>query len=220
MFNRIVKYRNGSFIIFIPLILSLVSTITAIFLYISEDETFSFFTHWLPTYGKTVPLPAAHVFNTGIIIISPMMLMAHWVIYRFLRKTGARQGIIKAAFVAGCVSSLGEFLLGVIHADVNFTGHLIAALFFFIPALLFGLLYAVAELKLSKLPGRLGLSGLLLAGCFFVFTFLLIITQINTELDPNLPALWEWISYFSLLLWSGLHGLYLHGLNMTSVQSE
>lgn len=206
--DRIFIRINGSYLIFSAVIISVVSAAVSIGLYIPRDPSFSLFTHWLPTYGDTVPELPAHIFNTGVIIMSPLLIFAHLFIARFLHKRGAHRGLIFAALVSGIISSTGEIFVGLIPANVNFTGHLIAALFFFTGGILFGLFYGITEIKMPKIPNYLAVTGFIMSFFFLTFTVLLVMTQIDKSLNPDLPAIWEWLSYLSISLWGMAHGFY------------
>lgn len=206
--ERFFRVVNGSYIILAAVAVSVLSAGVAIVLYIPRDPSFSLFTHWLPTYGTTVPALPAHVFNTGIIILSPLLVLAHLFIARHLSRRGASPIMLRCAMIFGILSAVGVLFVGLIRADRNFTGHLIAALFFFVGGIINGALYGIVELRMREIPRHLGILGIIMAVCFTVFTVLLIAVQIDRTLNPNLPALWEWLSFFSISAWGLAHGIH------------
>lgn len=206
--ERLFQGSNGSYIVLASVVVGVLATVVSIILYIPRDPSFSLFTHWLPTYGKTVPELPALVFNTGIIILSPLLVITHLFIARHLQRLGAPPRMLRCAMIFGMVSAVSVLLVGLIRADHNFTGHLIAALGFFIGGIVNGALYGIIELRMPAIPRHLGIMGLVMAVFFSVFTVLLIVVQIDHTLNPNLPAVWEWLSFFSIAGWGLVHGIH------------
>ncbi len=199
---------NGGILSVLFALTSFFSTIISILLYKRKDHTFSFFTHWLPTYGDTVPKTVAHIFNTNVIVLSPLMALFILYLSSFLGKMGAGMYLISIVMIIGCTASIGQFFVGIIPANYSYKMHAFAALFFFGGTALYGILISIIELMIG-LPIFIPLFGFFMALSFFTFLVLLIIINIDTKKSQSLPAIWEWLSYFSLIIWVLLHGIFL-----------
>ncbi len=200
---------NGGFLAILFSIISLVSTIVSISLFKKKDATFSFFTHWLPTYGDTVPKTVAHIFNTNVIILSPIMAMFILYLSLFLEHMGASTFLIFVAFFIGSIASLGQFFVGIIPANYSFKMHMIAALFFFGGTAIYGTVFSIIELTVPGFPVSIAIIGFMMTLFFSVFFILLILINVDTTRNQNLPAIWEWLSYFSIIIWVTSHGFFI-----------
>ncbi|MCP4763623.1 MAG: hypothetical protein GY870_17770 [archaeon] len=213
-------YENfdGGFLAIVFSIISIISTIISIIILKKKDNTFSFFTHWLPTYGDTVPKAAAHVFNTSVIVLSPLCALFLLYLSLFLLDYNANQLLISIGLVIGIVASIGQLFVGLIPANKSYKFHALAALFFFGGTALYGIFFGIAELIITSnssydFPIFLGLTGFVMAILFSRFIYLLIKINIDPELNQDLPAIWEWLSYLSIILWVIEHGIYIIIIN-------
>ncbi len=200
---------NGGLLAILFSIVSLVSTMISIYLFKKRDATFSFFTHWLPTYGDTVPKTVAHIFNTNVIILSPIMAMFILYLSLFLESMGANTVLVFIAFSLGLIASLGQLFVGIIPANYSFKMHMVAALFFFGGTALYGIVFSIIELTVTGFPTCIAIIGFTMTLFFAAFFALLILVNIDTNRNQNLPAIWEWLSYFSIIIWVTAHGLYI-----------
>ncbi len=210
MFNMVTFFEhfNGGLLSEIFAVISFFSTIISILLYKRKDRTFSFFTHWLPTYGDTVPKTVAHIFNTNVIVLSPLMALFILYLSSFLGKMGAGMFLISIVAIIGCIASTGQFFVGIIPANYSYKVHAFAALFFFGGTALYGILISIIELMIG-FPIYIPLFGFFMALSFFIFLVLLIVINVDATKNQSLPAIWEWLSYFSLIIWVFLHGIFL-----------
>ncbi|MCP4763231.1 MAG: hypothetical protein GY870_15770 [archaeon] len=108
----------------------------------------------------------------------------------------------------GLMSSIGELILGLVPNNVNSDIHTIAALFFFIGAACYGISYGTTELKSDAFPRYLGISGFIMSAPFLIFSGSLVIITLIPVITYN-PAIWEWLSYFSIIGWALVQGIFM-----------
>ena len=200
---------NGSYLILVTAVISLTFTLISVILFVTINPAFSFFINWLPTPGDTTPVVVSTVFNTGVLVMCPLMILIHLYIFMYLKEKGCKEKLVKLSLFFGLMSSIGELILGLIPNNVSSDIHTVAALFFFIGAACYGISYGTTELKSKTLPRYLGYSGFIMSTPFLIFSGSLFIITIFPSLTYN-PAIWEWLSYFSIIGWAIIHGNFMY----------
>ena len=126
----------------------------------------------------------------------------------YLNEKGCNERLTKLSLFFGLMSSIGELILGLVPNNVSSDIHTIAALFFFIGAACYGISYGATELKSNIFPRYLGYSGFIMSAPFLIFSGSLFIITIFPSLTYN-PAIWEWLSYFSIIGWAIIHAIFM-----------
>jgi len=85
---------NGSYLILITSMISLTFTLISVILFVAINPAFSLFINWLPTPGDTTPVIVSTVFNTGVLIMCPLMILIHLYIFMYLKERGCKEKLI------------------------------------------------------------------------------------------------------------------------------
>ncbi|TFF96019.1 MAG: hypothetical protein EU547_06865 [Promethearchaeota archaeon] len=212
LINAFYERVKGSYFGFIAVLISLTTIFLSIILYIQVDPTFSFFTEFISFLGIG-PNNSDIVFNIGIIIAAPFMLIFYVYLGLFLiSKAEEQKRILNIALIAAVFNLIGYIILAVFNNDLNLALHLIGAYIAFGAYFALACIFSYVEMKISNFNRTIAISGfipcILLIG-HIVLLFLLYYTNIF----PALPIFIEWMMFFIMMGWILLQAIYIHLLD-------
>lgn len=205
---------KGSFFGLIGVLISLISILTSIFLYIQADPTFSFFTDFISFLGVG-PNNSDLVFNVGVIISAPFMLVFYSYLAAFLmNRIKDQKGILIIAIIAAGFNCIGNILLAVYTNSSNLAMHLIGAYIAFGAYFALACIFSFVEMKTPEFNRLIAISGfipciLLIGHIILLFLFY------YTGILPALPIFIEWVMFFIMMGWIGIQCLYVFLLDKT-----
>lgn len=203
---------KGSYFGLGGVLISLITIITSIFLYIQADPTFSFFTDFISFLGIG-PNNSDIVFNVGVIVSAPFMLVFYSYLAAFLiNRVEDHKEILIIAIIAAVFNCIGNILLAVYTNNSNLAMHLIGAYIAFGAYFALACIFSFVEMKMAEFNRLVAISGfipcLLLIG-HVVLLFILYYTGIF----PALPIFIEWVMFFIMMGWIGIQCLYVFSLD-------
>ena len=119
----------------------------------------------------------------------------------FLIKRDVPRYLVNLSFIAGFLSSIGIFMIGVFPGDGSQDLHNFVAGFFFLGGLTYCILYGISEWKAKGISKLQALSGFVVASSFLVFLFFTTINYYNPELALEISHFSEWILVALLMFW-------------------
>lgn len=201
--------RNDQIAISKPAALKLVGIITgtwailvvlaATLAYLPEHPDFSLFTTYLSDIGDTAGWPQI-LFNSGILIAAPMRYLIIVLLVLRLNHLGAGRAFAVSALIIGLVVSAGTVLMTAVHFSVSLAVHKLGIPLYFLGVVVLQTLIGLREWSLKDIPKILpGLSFLMVA-VYFVFATLVILYE-QGVVGRNTPVIWEWLAFFSSVVW-------------------
>jgi len=196
-----------------PLILSAIlipvlSILISIVLYIINDASFSFVTHYLSDLGAG-PNGVGLVFSIGMMLTSAVTIFFFLHLSTYLINKKGNKYFILIAFVSGVISSIGTFFVGVFPINIYFDLHNFSASFFFLGGVVYCLFFAISELTTPGISKYQALSGFVVCFFFCVFIFYSTINYIDPELCSIESYISEWILFSVLISWIIEHEIYI-----------
>jgi len=193
-------------------LISACCVITAIGFIGYANEGYSFLNHFISELGMHTESPLSWVFNMGLIIGAPAILL-------FLAgtRTIIPTRLATLGTITGIGTGIGGFFVGIFPADVNIVGHSISAMtFFFGGAVTVSIIsIAIARQKEIRMGKWLSILGFCVAACFVLFLVdvfgvrsgLSNVSNMSDALKNNRPApFWsipflEWLPLIGMLAW-------------------
>jgi len=205
-FNGFYNKISGSYIAYIGFIFSIIFISIAVLLY--GDPSFSIFTHYLSDLGA-VARNSSLIFNMGMIISAPIRVLFGFYLLKFLKSKGANEKTIRFTSYTIITGAIGSILLAVFPYDILLIMHMLGAFTYFFSVVIVQLSISKMEFKIGTIPKVLPIIGLIVVlnyGLFLGFE----ISEIMSDVLRLLACFFEWMSYFSLMVWLLFHGFYLH----------
>lgn len=208
LINKFNEKVNGAYFGILGILISLISIFLSIFLYLQADPSFSFFTDFISFLGVG-PNNSDIVFNIGVIISSPIIMIFYLYLGTFLMsKIEEQKGILSIALVAAVFYGIGNIILAVFTNDLNLSLHLIGAYIAFGAYFVLGCIFSYVEMNIPEFNRIIAISGfipcILLVG-HIVLLFILY----YTDIFPALPIFIEWIMFFIIMGWVLLQAFYI-----------
>jgi len=205
-----------------PLILSAIfvpisSILISIVLYIINDASFSFITHYLSDLGAG-PNGVGLVFSVGMIITSAVTIFFFLHLSTFLINKKGNKYFILIGLISGVISSIGTFFVGIFPINIYLDLHNFSASLFFLGGFAYCLFFAISELTTPGISKIQALSGFVVCFFFFVFIFYSSINYYDSELCSIESYISEWILFFVLISWIIEHEIYI--FNMSRKKSK
>jgi hypothetical membrane protein len=202
------KKFPGSYIAYIGFIFSITFISISVFLYSSTDPSFSIFTHFLSDLGAASK-SSSLVFNLGMIISAPLRVLFGIYLLRILASKGANKRLIKIIAYAIMIGAIGSFILALFPYDISLLLHMSGALVYFISVIILQSLMAKIELKTPGVPRYLPLLCIAVVSTYILFVgFEISAKVVVSESLMNFACFFEWMGYFSLMIWILSHGYY------------
>ncbi|MFX1277068.1 MAG: DUF998 domain-containing protein [Promethearchaeota archaeon] len=168
-FEEVYEKIPGDIFGFIGIILFIISTLTAVILYLNINPNYSIFQNFISDLGVG-PNGANIVFNTGWIISSGIILFFHVFEIQKLKKKVNQKKIIKLMALSNVALTLGIFLVGIFPENLRIY-HVIAAIFYFLGGLTFFSLYGLISYLNNKVPRSHAFLACIM--CIFYLLFFL-----------------------------------------------
>ncbi len=203
--NKIDKFYqkfNGGYFACIGVAIAIISISLAFVLYMSVDSSFTIYSHWISNLGAG-PNNSNVVFNSGMMVTSLFTLLFLTFSFRNLQQKGVNKELLKISFIAGLISSIGLFFVGVFPMDSARTMHGVAASTYFIGMLSFSVFIGITELTSPKIPKLQAISGFLVAAFFATYLIcgLLAWSDIHSVEYLRNVIFTEWLTLFAILAW-------------------
>jgi hypothetical protein len=180
------------------LLLVVVTTLS----YLPGHPTFSVFTTYLSDMsdiGKTSGWPPI-LFNSGTLIAAPLRYLAIVLLVLRLIQLGAGRAFTISSLVIGLISTTGTVLMTAVPFSVAPPIHKMGIGLYFLGVVVLQTVIGIKELSLKAIPRVLpGLSFLMVA-IYFIFTTLMILYE-QGMVGRNTPVIWEWLAFFSSVVW-------------------
>ena len=209
--------RNDQTVISIPGALKLVGIITgtwailvvltATLAYLPEHPDFSLFTTYLSDIGDTAGWPQI-LFNSGTLIAAPMRYLIIVLLVLRLTQLGAGRAFAVSALIIGFISSSGTVLMTAIPFSVAPAIHKSGIGLYFLGIVVLQTLIGIREWSLKDIPKILPGLSFLVVVVYFVFATLVILYE-QEAVGRNTPVIWEWLAFFSSVVWLFAHSILL-----------
>jgi hypothetical membrane protein len=209
--------RNDQTVISIPGALKLVGIITgtwailvvltATLAYLPEHPDFSLFTTYLSDIGDTAGWPQI-LFNSGTLIAAPMRYLVIVLLVLRLTQLGAGRAFAVSALIIGFISSSGTVLMTAIPFSVAPAIHKSGIGLYFLGIVVLQTLIGIREWSLKDIPKILPGLSFLVVVVYFVFATLVILYE-QEAVGRNTPVIWEWLAFFSSVVWLFAHSILL-----------
>lgn len=144
-----------------------------------------------------------------MIIASPIRVLIGFYILGLLAKRGANEKYIKITAYFIVIGATGSIIIALNPHDTSRFFHLIGAFIYFISVIVIQSFYFKMELNTEDIPKYLPFISILVVIVYFTFLSLEIIVLITGSLR-KIACFSEWIAFFSLMGWLGLHGYYTY----------
>ena len=119
----------------------------------------------------------------------------------FLIKKEVPKILVNLSFIAGFISAVGNFMIGLFPGDGSQDLHNFVAMFFFLGGLAYCILYGISEWTAKGISKLQALSGFVVAFSFIIFIYFTAINFFNHELALELSHFSEWILFTLLMCW-------------------
>jgi len=177
-----------------------------------EHEGYSFLNHQISELGMGSESPLAWVFNVGLLVSSPMLL-----VYILSTRAVLPSRIATIGRMIGIAADIGGFFVGIFPADVNPVAHNTSAIIFFIGGAVTVTILSVEiarqpEAKLGKWLCFIGFAVLACFAAYIVYVIAIPGPSLSTSTDFRAlyalrpPVFWavgflEWLPLIGMLLW-------------------
>ena len=196
--DNIYKRIPGSVFGFTGAAVSTITTLTALFLYMVVDPSFSFVTHWISNLGGG-PNGSNVVFNIGMMFTSVFILLFQIHEIRDLKKRGCNLLIIKLLYLSAISSTSGLFFVAVFPLTIEIL-HGTAATIYFFGGMSFCIIYAFSILLTPGIHKIQAVLAFITAGFFGLHLCTSMITAVFTEVNLGITMVTEWLSLFAVLI--------------------
>ena len=126
-----------------------------------------------------------------------------------MSKRSANEKHIKITLIFTVISAIGSIIIALNPHDTSRFFHLIGAFMYFIGVVVIQSFYFKMELNAEDIPKYLPFVSILVVVVYFTFLSLGIVVLVTGALR-EIACFSEWMAFFSLMVWLGLHGYYTH----------
>lgn len=179
----------------------------AMLAYLPEHPSFSLFTTYLSDIGDTAVWPQI-IFNAGTLIAAPMRYLVVVLLTLRLVQLGAGRGFVVATLIVGLISTAGTVLMTAVPFSVSLAVHKLGIPLYFVGVVVLQTLIGVREWSLGGISKILPGLSFVMVVVYFVFATLMVLSEQGT-VGRNDPVFWEWLAFFSSVLWLFAHGILL-----------
>jgi hypothetical membrane protein len=184
-----------------------VLTVVAASVAYAREREFSLFSTYLSDLGNTPGWPAA-LFNTGMLVVSPLRFGFLVLLLIALGRLGAAPAWRHVAIAVGSIAVLGSIGTAAVPFGLDRPLHMASAFAYFLGTV--GLQCILASLEWrARLPRVLPALCLSVALVYVVFAVLLALVGRVPGVTRGTPVVWEWLAFLSLMLWLVAHATIL-----------
>jgi len=192
----------------ISLLLGILTVLTASLAYAPAHLDFSIFNTYLSEIGDTPGWPQI-LFNSGTLLAAPLRYAIIILVVLRLRSMSERKRAFEVVFLTiGLFSTLGTVVMTAVPFSVAPAIHKSGIGLYFLGVVFLQSMLGVKELKIKSLPRALPALSFSIVASFLVF-FALIMLYETGNLDHNTPVFWEWMCFFTSMIWLVGHSITL-----------
>ena len=196
----------------IGVVLGITMVLCSTLLYVQEHD-FSIFKTYLSDIGDKPGWPQV-IFNSGMLIISPVRYLFLVLLVLQLAHLGASRGFSMAALIIGALVVVGSIGMSAIPYSLSLVIHKMSALLYFFGVVVLQTLIAVQEVR-RRLPLALWISSISVVAVYLIFAVLLSLVGKVDGITRNTPVIWEWLAFCSLMVWLIVHSIVLGNARIT-----
>jgi hypothetical membrane protein len=190
----------------LSLLLGILTVLTASRAFAPGHPDFSIFNTYLSEIGDTPGWPQI-LFNSGTLLAAPLRYALIILVVLRLRSMSERKGAFEAIFLTiGLFSTLGTVVMTAVPFSVAPAIHKSGIGLYFLGVVFLQSMLGVKELKIKNLPRALPMFSFSIVASFLVF-FVLIMLYETGNLDHNTPVFWEWMCFFTSMIWLAGHSI-------------
>jgi len=205
MFSALRAFRV---IAVVSLVVGMLTVIFAVVAYVPAHPQFSILNTYLSDIGDTVGWPQI-IFNNGTILAAPLRVMVVVFLLLVLRGyDGRRPRFERAALVLAVVSAFGTVCMTAVPYSTGPAVHKAGIGLYFIGAVFLQSVLGLKMLKIKELPHMLPVLSFFIVVCFVAFLFFYLMLQSGGDVRA-LSVFWEWMCFFSSMLWLAGHLVFL-----------
>lgn len=182
------------------LALGLATVFSASMAYLPAHPGFTIFNTYLSDIGDTAGWPQI-LFNSGTLLAAPLRFLVLAVLVLSLHSFGTPNRKFDIALIAtSAVATFGTVAMTATPFSVAPQVHKMGILFYFLGVVILQSMIGFKEIQLKQLPRILPVLSFLVAACFLVF-FFLVVLYMTGSVGRTTPILWEWFCFFSSMIW-------------------
>jgi hypothetical protein len=200
---------NNKNAISIPIALQLVGIIggvwallvvgAATLAYVPQHPDFSPFATFLSDIGDTAGWPKIF-FNSGTLIAAPIRYLVLVLLVLRLIQLGAGKPFAVVALIVAFASTFGTILMTAVPFSVSPSIHKLGIPLYFVGVVILQTMIGTREWSLREIPKILPMLSFLMVVVYFVFASLVILHE-KGAVSRTTPVIWEWLAFFSSLVW-------------------
>ncbi len=202
--ERFYEKFPGSYVALLTFIFALAFNLISIILY--NDPSYSLFTHYISDLGASTS-GSVIFWSVNMIIASPLRVLIGFYLLGLLGKRGANEKYIKITAYFIVIGAIGSIIIALNPHDISRAFHLIGAFTYFIGVVFIQTFFFKMELNAEDIPKYLPFVSILVVVVYFTFLSLEIVVLVTGFLR-EIACFSEWMAFFSLMVWLGLHGYY------------
>ena len=192
----------------VSLILGILTVLTASLAYAPSHPDLSIINTYLSEIGDTPGWPQI-LFNSGTLLAAPLRYVILILVILRLRSISNQKKSFEVMFLTiGFFSTLGTVVMTAVPFSVAPAIHKSGIGLYFLGVVFLQSMLGIKELKIKKLPYALPALSFSIVASFLVF-FVLIMLYETGNLDHNTPVFWEWMCFFTSMVWLAGHSIIL-----------
>jgi hypothetical membrane protein len=206
--ERFYEKFPGSYVALLTIVWVLTFHLISIILY--NDPNYSLFTHYISDLGASTS-GSVIFWSVNMIIASPLRVLIGFYMLGLLAKRGVNERSIKITAYLTVIGAIGSIIIALNPHDTSRAFHLIGAFTYFIGVVIVQTFFFKMELGAEEIPKYLPFISILVVVVYFTFLSLEILV-LATGFFREIACFSEWMAFFSLMAWLGLHGYYTYQL--------
>jgi hypothetical protein len=188
--------------------LGILTVLSASLAYAPVHPDFSIFNTYLSDIGDTPGWPQI-LFNSGTLLGAPLRYAVLILVVLRLRSISESNRAFEAVFLTiGAFSTLGTVAMTAVPFSVAPAIHKVGIVLYFLGVVFLQSLLGVKELRIKDLSRTLPMLSFSVVASFLVF-FVLIMLYETGNVERNVPVFWEWMCFFTSMIWLGGHTILL-----------
>lgn len=186
----------------IGILLGIGTVLWSTYLY-TQDHEFSLLTTYLSDIGNTPRWPQV-VFNSGMLIISPVRYLFLVLVVLQLGEMGTGRAFSTGTLIIGALVVIGSIGMSAAPHSLSLALHKMFTLLYFFGVVILQTLIAAQEFR-RRLTLILPLSSLTVVAVYLIFAILLSLVGKVEGVSRDTPVIWEWLAFCSLMVWLIVH---------------